>query len=80
MASKPDPLMLSQLLDEFQVSAADAVMIGDTEYDMDMTRRIKMPRIAVSYGAHHIDRLHPYEPELCVDRFDQLLLWERLGA
>lgn len=79
-ASKPDPLMLSQLLDEFQVSAADAVMIGDTEYDMDMARRIKMPRIAVSYGAHHIDRLHPYEPELCVDRFDQLLLWERLGV
>ncbi|HEX7764361.1 MAG TPA: HAD-IA family hydrolase, partial [Cellvibrio sp.] len=79
-ASKPDPLMLSQLLDEFQVAAADAVMIGDTEYDMDMARRIKMPRIAVSYGAHHIDRLHPYEPELCVDRFDQLLLWERLGA
>lgn len=77
-ASKPDPLMLSELLNEFQVSAADAVMIGDTEYDMEMARRIKMPRIAVSYGAHHIDRLHPYEPELCVDHFDQLLLWERL--
>jgi phosphoglycolate phosphatase len=79
-ASKPDPLMLAQLLDEFQVSSADAVMIGDTEYDMEMARRIGMPRIAVSYGAHHIDRLHPYEPELCVDRFDQLLRWERLGA
>ena len=79
-ASKPDPLMLAQLLEEFRVSPAEAVMIGDTEYDMEMARRIDMPRIAVSYGAHHIDRLHPYEPELCLDRFDQLLHWKRLGA
>ncbi|MFC3115274.1 HAD-IA family hydrolase [Cellvibrio fontiphilus] len=78
-ASKPDPLMLMQLLEEFQVTAADAVMIGDTEYDMEMARRIDMPRVAVSYGAHHISRLHPYEPELCLDRFDQLLLWDRLS-
>lgn len=79
-ASKPDPLMLAQLLEEFQASVSDAVMIGDTEYDMEMARRIGMSRIAVSYGAHHIDRLYPYEPELCVDRFDQLLGWERLGV
>lgn len=78
-ASKPDPLMLVQLLEDFQVTAADAVMIGDTEYDMEMARRIDMPRVAVSYGVHHISRLHPYEPELCLDQFDQLLLWDRLS-
>lgn len=77
-ASKPDPLMLEQLLGEFDVPPGDAVMIGDTEYDMEMARRICMPRIAVSYGAHHIERLQPYEPELCVDHFDQLLHWDRL--
>ena len=53
-------------------------MVGDTEYDMAMARTISMPRIAVSYGAHHVDRLHPYEPELCMDRFDELLTWPRL--
>lgn len=78
-ASKPHPLMLEQLLAHFNVAAQDAVMIGDTEYDMEMARCISMPRIAVSYGAHHIDRLHPYEPELCLDQFDQLLKWRRLG-
>lgn len=77
-ASKPDPLMLEQLLREFDVDAGQAVMIGDTEYDMEMARRINMPRIAVSYGAHHINRLHAYEPALCLDQFDQLLAWERL--
>lgn len=78
-ASKPDPLMLNELLSEFSVVASEAVMIGDTEYDMDMARRIDMPRIAVSYGAHHIDRLHVYEPVVCLDQFEQLLEWERLA-
>ncbi|MDF3013110.1 MAG: family hydrolase [Cellvibrio sp.] len=78
-ASKPHPLMLEELLREFGVDANDAVMIGDTEYDMEMARRIDMPRIAVSYGAHHIGRLHCYQPELCLDQFDQLLSWEKLA-
>lgn len=77
-ASKPDPLMLEELLGEFGVDAGEAVMIGDTEYDMEMARLIGMPRIAVSYGAHHIDRLYGYQPELCLDQFDQLLAWEKL--
>ncbi|WP_039914054.1 HAD-IA family hydrolase [Cellvibrio mixtus] len=77
-ASKPNPLMLQELLSEFGVDAREAVMIGDTEYDMEMAKNISMPRIAVSYGAHHVERLHPYEPVLCLDRFDELLAWERI--
>ena len=78
-ASKPHPLMLEELLAHFKVSADCAVMIGDTEYDMEMARRINMPCIAVSYGAHHIERLYQYKPELCLDRFDQLLGWHRIN-
>lgn len=77
-ASKPHPLMLEQLLEEFRLPAAHAVMIGDTEYDMDMARRIAMPRIAVSYGAHALERLQVYEPELCLHQFDELLEWQKL--
>ncbi len=74
-ASKPHPLMLEELLAEFARPAAEAVMVGDTEYDMAMARTLAMPRIAVSYGAHCSARLHLYEPELCLDRLDQLLQW-----
>lgn len=79
-ASKPDPLMLRQLLAEFSVAADEAVMLGDTEYDMAMAAAISMPRIAVSYGAHHIDRLKGYHPELCLDEFSGLLSWGRLAS
>lgn len=74
-ASKPDPQMLQELLQEFDLAAHEAVMIGDTEYDMEMAYTIGMPRIAVSYGAHHIDRLRRFDPVLCVDSFADVLKW-----
>jgi phosphoglycolate phosphatase len=76
-ASKPDPQMLHELLLQFGAQASQAVMVGDTEYDMEMARRAEMPRIAVSYGAHAAERLHPYEPALCMDCFSEILAWQR---
>lgn len=76
-ASKPHPLMLQELLAYFGMPAHDAVMIGDTEYDMEMAQRLEMPRIAVSYGAHHVSRLQGYAPERCIDQIDELLMWVR---
>lgn len=75
-ASKPDPTMLRELLNEFAVNADQAIMIGDTEYDMGMARAIAMPRIAVSYGAHEIHRLRPYQPVHCLDDIAELVAWE----
>jgi phosphoglycolate phosphatase len=72
--------MLEEILSEFNLPAQEAVMIGDTEYDMEMAKRIDMPRIAVSYGAHHIDRLRAYTPELCLDQIDEILGWHRIKS
>ncbi|MFT6101646.1 MAG: phosphoglycolate phosphatase, partial [Candidatus Endobugula sp.] len=49
--SKPHPLMLEELLLEMDVSAGKAMMIGDTEYDMEMAQKANVHRVAVSYGA-----------------------------
>ena len=61
--------MLEELLSEFGLSPQEAVMVGDTEFDMQMAVNATMPRIAVSYGAHHIDRLRAFEPLACLDLF-----------
>lgn len=74
-ASKPDPLMLEELLKHFSAKPQDAVMVGDTEYDMEMAKRIDMPRVAVSYGAHHISRLQSYNPILSIDEFPEFIRW-----
>lgn len=71
-ASKPDPLMLEQLLDQFKLNASQAIMVGDTEYDMEMAVRANMPRLAVSYGAHSADRLLKYQPIACINCFSEI--------
>jgi phosphoglycolate phosphatase len=74
-ASKPNPKMLSELLDEFSVSKDEAIMIGDTEYDMSMAEQLAMPRVAVSYGAHKVARLQKFKPLACVDHFSEFVDW-----
>ncbi len=50
--SKPHPAMLQACLSEAGVDAQDAVMIGDTTFDMDMARAAGIPFIGVSWGYH----------------------------
>lgn len=70
--SKPDPLMLHQLLDEFSVSANEALMVGDTEFDLNMALRAGVPAIGVTYGAHSAARLMACSPLKCVDTFYEI--------
>ncbi|MEC7118801.1 MAG: HAD-IA family hydrolase [Pseudomonadota bacterium] len=65
--SKPHPQMLEEILAVTGVAAADAVMVGDTSYDLDMAQQIQMPRIGVSYGVHSPEILHRYQPVAVVD-------------
>lgn len=58
--SKPDPQMLVELLDHFDLPHSQAILVGDTEFDMAMARQIEMARIGVSYGAHALNRLEKY--------------------
>ena len=74
-ASKPDPLMLEEILFVTDVPTHRAVMIGDTEYDLEMGRRAKMDTIAVSYGAHEMERLSRWNPVREVDDFPELEEW-----
>ncbi len=52
--SKPHPAMLFEALAETGIAARDAVMIGDTSYDIDMARAAGMPSIGVSWGYHPV--------------------------
>lgn len=71
--SKPHPLMLEELLRELGGRVDNALMIGDTEFDMAMACNAGMDRIAVSYGAHDRERLLKYQPSQCIDYFPSIL-------
>lgn len=55
--SKPHPAMLHAALSETGVGPADAVMIGDTTYDMQMAQAAGIPFIGVGWGYHPRDAL-----------------------
>ena len=73
--SKPDPLMLNQLLSEFSVPPQQALMVGDTEYDLEMAANASVASVAVSYGAHARRSLLQHQPLACIDSFAELLEW-----
>jgi len=70
--SKPDPLMLEQILAQTGVATTQAVMVGDSIHDMEMARRIGMDRIAVTFGVHERQRLAPYSPVASIDCLSEL--------
>lgn len=77
-ASKPDPLMLNEILQHCGVAAQKALMIGDASFDLLMARNAGMDSVAVGYGAQALDSLLRYEPQLAINHFSELRTW--LGA
>lgn len=73
--SKPHPEMLNQLIDFAGVEPNEVLMIGDTEYDLQMASNAGTDSLAVSYGVHEVERLLGHGPVGCLDAFDQLPDW-----
>jgi len=74
-ASKPDPLMLTQILQAFNLTVDEVVMIGDTSFDMEMAQNINMDRVALSHGVHQTDVLNTYNPVATLDSLNELNMW-----
>lgn len=71
--SKPDPQMLYELLQEFDVTADHALMIGDTSFDLEMAQNAGVRSVAALYGAHPQERLTPYAPVASLKQISDLL-------
>ncbi|WP_412505374.1 HAD-IA family hydrolase [Roseovarius sp. SYSU LYC5161] len=56
--SKPHPSMLHAAMDETGIERGNAVMIGDTSYDMEMARAAGVTGIGVGWGYHGPDAMH----------------------
>jgi phosphoglycolate phosphatase len=74
-ASKPHPLMLEQILAHCEVRPEQALMVGDSSFDLQMARNAGMDSVAVSYGAQSIEALKLFEPRLAIDHFSELHAW-----
>jgi len=73
--SKPHPQMLEEILDLTGVEAHQAIMVGDTVYDMQMAGNARVPGLAVSYGVHPREQLLQSGALACLDSFREVCAW-----
>lgn len=73
--SKPDPQMLMELMDYTGVTADQAIMIGDTEFDLMMARNAGTHGLGITHGAHDEAKLSACEPQAIVHDLYQVEHW-----
>ena len=61
-ASKPNPLMLHELMREFGADPERTLMIGDTTHDLQLALNAGTARVGVSYGAHEPEAFAQFGP------------------
>jgi len=72
-ASKPDPLMLHQIIQHAKAANDRTLMVGDSVHDLQMAKNAQISSIAVSCGAHPEDILQQYSPLMCLQQPAELL-------
>jgi phosphoglycolate phosphatase len=70
-SKKPDPFGANQILQEFGIAAREALLVGDSEVDVQTARNAGMQAAAVNYGFGVHDRA-AYPADIYLDRFADL--------
>jgi phosphoglycolate phosphatase len=73
--SKPHPQMLLDIMAKLDVSPGETLMVGDTEYDMEMATNAGAAKIAVRTGVHSEERLNRHAPLVCLERLTDMPGW-----
>ena len=73
--SKPHPQMLLELMATLGTGPDETLMIGDSEYDLQMALEAGVPSLGVSYGVKDCERLLDYRPLACLDAIEELPAW-----
>lgn len=74
-ASKPNPLMLLQLMREFGVDGERTLMIGDTTHDLQLAANAGAASIGVSFGAHDHEAFAEFSPLAVAHSTAELHAW-----
>jgi phosphoglycolate phosphatase len=75
--SKPHPMMLDEIVVDYSVEIENALMIGDSEYDLQMANNLGMDSLAVACGVHGRERLLEQNPRGFVSMVTDIPDWLR---
>lgn len=70
--AKPAPDMVLEICDELGVEPADALVVGDTTYDLEMAAHARCRAVAVCTGAHSLATLQSAPHVALIQRLAEL--------
>ncbi len=73
--SKPHPQMLEEILVDLDTPPGEAIVVGDTEYDMQMAGNARVDAVGLSHGVHATERLLAHGALQCFDNLHELSDW-----
>jgi len=73
LEKKPHPALLNSVLTRFDIPHERAIIVGDSETDMQAGKRAGIVTCGVTYGFGDRDKLVAAEPDFIVDRLSELL-------
>lgn len=73
--SKPHPQMVLDILQDTGISPREAIVVGDTVFDLQMAMAARVDAVAVTYGVHELDQLRQHQPLACVNSFPEVYEW-----
>lgn len=71
--SKPHPEMLEKAMTEAGVMATNTIMVGDTSFDMDMSKNAGVPALGVAWGYHPKEELFDAGAFDVLDSYSEML-------
>jgi phosphoglycolate phosphatase len=79
-AGKPDPLMLQELMREFDTAPERTLMVGDTTHDLQMALNAGCASVGVSYGAHEPAQFESLRARFVAHSVGELHSWLAANA
>ncbi|MCB1637851.1 MAG: HAD-IA family hydrolase [Thiothrix sp.] len=73
--AKPHPQMLQEILTDHDLTATDALMNGDTAFDLLVAANAGVDAVAVSHGMHDSSHLMTHNPLACFENMGELTDW-----
>src|SRR3990167_9435003 len=73
--SKPHPQMLFEIMDELGVPSEKTLMVGDTEYDVQLAKNAGVDAVAATYCVHKKEHLDAFDVKHFIDDIEELFPW-----
>lgn len=70
--AKPDPMPVLQTLHHFGFSAEDAIVVGDTKFDILMGKNAGAMTCGVTYGNGSVEELREVEADVLINSFSEI--------